>query len=148
MTLFVEGAKPLGASTWPLCTPECSMSTVLAYDLTSSLGVLCPLLSAACVILPEASVAAPPFGWSPHPRRLCSISWNSANTSFIMPSAQGPGCLFSLKLFPHPPVARMPRSLKCSRGLLQYPSFTFLSCPLVEERTQCAKCRVCDIYEQ
>lgn len=53
-------------------------------------------------------VAAPPFGWSPHPRRLCSISWNSANTSFIMPSAltgiqrRARVALFSEALLPSP----------------------------------------------
>lgn len=92
----------------------------------------------------KLAVAAPPFGWSPHPRRLCSISWNSANTSFTMPSAltgiqrRARVALFSEALPPSP----------SSQDAQELKVFTFLSCPLVEERTQCAKCRVCDIYEQ
>lgn len=43
------------------------MSTELAYDLTSSRGVLCPLPSAACVILPEASGGRPTLWLEPSP---------------------------------------------------------------------------------
>lgn len=82
------------------------MSTELAYDLTSSRGVLCPLLPAACVILSEASGGCPTLWLEPSPSQtmlhlleLCKYKMPSALTGI---QTRARVALFSEALPPSP----------------------------------------------